>query len=141
MDTLNNKPVRCSHQPGSISWKAVPDFIQKVLIDQGCILLNHRCERPQLTHIRFQYVPLSYQGVLYYLQRWSRDEWGVSPSPVIFPTEGPCSFNGLSNGSMLSLLVKQAVAKFYGHFPDNSPSEPPSSTRRYRKNNVLPLAG
>ena len=141
MDKLSNKPVRCSNQPGQISWKAVPDFIQKVLTTQGCTLLRHHRERPHLKHIRFQYVPLAYQGELYYLQRWSRDEWGVSPSQIIFPNEGSCPANMLSNGSMLSMLVKNAIATFYGHFPDNSPSHPPSSTRRYRDNETLPLAG
>ena len=139
MNTLSNKSVRCSNQPGQMTWKAVPEFMQRVLITQGCTLLRHQQQRPQSKHIRFQYVPFSYQGDLYYLQRWSRDEWGVSPSQIIFPEGGSCSLAVLDNGSMLSLLVKNAIAKFYGHFPDNSPFQPPLSTRRQDK--VLPLAG
>ena len=141
METLSNNLVRCSNQPGQITWQAVPDFIQRVLTTQGCTLLRHRRERPQLSHIRFQYVPFAYQGNLYYLQRWSRDEWGVSPSQIIFPSEGPCPFALLDNGSLLSLLIKQAIANAHGHSPDNSPFQPPLSTRRPDNNNILPLAG
>lgn len=139
---LNSQPTRWSNQPGPITWNAVPDFIQKALITEGCTLLKHRRERPILApHIRFQYVPLAFQGELYYLQRWSHHEWGISPSKLIFPVEGACSMVVLSNGSLLSLLVKKAVASFYGDFPDNSPIQPTSSTRRYGNGGRLPLAG
>lgn len=131
------KPV---HQPGLMPWTTVPDFIQTVLRTRGCTLLRHQYRRPQLKHIRFQYVPFSYQGDLYYLQRWSRDEWGVSPSQVIFPDEGACPLKLLSNGSLLTTVVKKAVAKFYGHFPDDF-SLQPSSSRQHTNGQMLPLAG
>ncbi len=141
MQTLSSQSVKRSNQPGPITWKAVPDFIQKALITEGCTLLKYQRERPKLVHIRFQYVPFAYQGDLYYLQRWSAHEWGVSPSQIIFPTEGPCSLELLSNGNLLSLVVKGAVAKFYGHFPDNSPLQSSPYTRRYTNGQILPLAG
>ena len=141
MTALNNKSAKWSDQPGPISWKSVPDFIQHTLIDQDCSLLKHDREQPQLKHIRFQYTPLLYKDHLYYLQRWSDHEWGVSPSQIIFPTEGTCSFEVLSNGNLLSLLVKKAVTRFYGHFPDNSPLQPFSSTSQYTNGKMLPLAG
>ncbi|MGD1855470.1 MAG: hypothetical protein ACFB2W_14595 [Leptolyngbyaceae cyanobacterium] len=128
-------------QPGLISWDAVPECIQKVLILEGCTLLKHRRERPLLAHIRFQYVPLAYQGDLYYLQRWSRHEWGVSPSQTIFPIEGGCPMVVLSRASLLSLQVKKAVAGFYGGSPDCSPLQLSSSTRRNTKDDMLPLVG
>lgn len=141
MHALNSQLAQWSNQPGSISWKMVPDFIQTVLATEGCTLLKHRCERPLLAHIRFQYAPLFYQGGLYYLQRWSCREWGVSPSQIIFPAEGPCPLECLDKGSQLSLLVKKAVANFYGDFPDNSPLQPSPSTKRYPNGKMLPLAG
>ncbi|NEQ53664.1 MAG: hypothetical protein F6K11_26615 [Leptolyngbya sp. SIO3F4] len=141
MQKQSSHLVQWSSQPGPISWKTVPDFIQKVLTAEGCTLLKHYCQRPQLAHIRFQYLPLSYQGNLYYLQKWSCYEWGVSPSQLIFPAEGSCPFDVLSNGSLLSLVVKKAVSKFYGDSPDNSPLQPSPSTKRYTKNDVFPIAG
>ncbi|MEO0394627.1 MAG: hypothetical protein AAF243_01420 [Cyanobacteria bacterium P01_A01_bin.137] len=145
MHTLNstptNKPTKWSNQPGSISWQTVPDFIQKTLSAQGCTLLKYHRERPQLAHIRFQYVSFAYQGDLYYLQRWSDHEWGVSPSQIIFPADGVCPLKTLSNGSLLSSLVKKSVARFFGHFPDNSPFQPSSSTSRHTQSKMLPLAG
>ena len=140
MKKVDSKATGCSNQPGPISWQSVPEFIQKALAAQGCVLLRHRQQRPLLAHIRFQYTPFSYEGALYYLQCWSHDEWGVSPSPIIFPSEGSCSFDELNNGSLLSLTVKKAVAKSYGIFPDNSPSTPPSPTKQY-DDRLLPLAG
>ena len=140
MQMLSSQPVQRSNQPGPITWKAVPDFIQKALTSQGCTLLKYHRERPKLAHIRFQYVPLAYQGNLYYLQRWSRHEWGVSPSQIIFPAEGPCSLGDLSHGNLLSLIVKRAVASFYGQFPDDSPLQPSPSNRR-QTGKILPLAG
>ncbi|MEM7794761.1 MAG: hypothetical protein AAF579_09945 [Cyanobacteria bacterium P01_C01_bin.118] len=144
MDVLNSQPIRSqpirwSNQPGPIAWDTVPGFIQKVLITEGCTLLKHCRERPLLPHIRFQYVPLAYQGELYYLQRWSHHEWGVSPSQLIFPAEGACSMGVLSNGSLLSQLVKKAVVRFYGDFPGNSPFQ--ASIKRYSSGNMLSLAG
>lgn len=141
MRSLNSQLPQRSNQTGPIAWNAVPDFIQKALTTEGCTLLKYQRERPKLVHIRFQYVPFAYQGDLYYLQRWSAHEWGVSPSQIIFPTEGPCSSEALNNGNLLSLVVKRAVAKFYGHFPDNSPLQPSPSTRRYTNGQMLPLAG
>ncbi len=138
---LDNQPVKWSAQPGPSTWKTVPDFIQKVLTAQGCTLLKYHLERPDLAHIRFQYLPFAYQSDLYYLQRWSRHEWGVSPSPIIFPSEGTCSMAALNNGNMLSSLVKHTVAKVYGDFPDNSPVHPSPSTERYMNGKPLPLAG
>ncbi|ESA32369.1 hypothetical protein N836_27650 [Leptolyngbya sp. Heron Island J] len=140
MQTLSSQPVQRSNQPGPITWKAVPDFIQRALTTEGCTLLKYQRKRPKLAHIRFQYVPLEYQGDLYYLQRWSHHEWGVSPSQIIFPTEGPCSLENLSNGNLLSLVVKRAVASFYGQFQDNSPLQPSPSNRRHAGKS-LPLAG
>lgn len=131
---------KSAYQTGLMPWTTVPDFIQTVLRTRGCTLLRHQCRRPHLKHIRFQYVPFAYQGDLYYLQKWSRDEWGVSPSQIIFPTEGACPFRLLNNGSLLSTVVKKAVAKFYGHFPDDFPLQP-SSSKRYTNAQVLPLAG
>ncbi len=141
MQSLHSQPVKQSNQPGLSSWKTVPDFIQQTLTVQGCTLLKYHRDRPKLAHIRFQYMPFAYQGELYYLQRWSHHEWGVSPSQIIFPAEGACSLAVLSNGNMLSSLVKQAVAQFYGDFPDNSPFHPSPSPRRYRNSKTLPLAG
>ena len=140
MQMLNSQPAKRSDQPGLSSWKTVPDFIQKTLTAQGCTLLKYHRERPKLAHIRFQYMPFAYQGDLYYLQRWSHHEWGVSPSQIIFPSEGPCPLELLNNGNMLSSLVKTAVAKFYGDFPDNSPLHPFPSIRRYMNGEILPLA-
>lgn len=139
MHALNSQPATGAKQPGPITWNTVPDFIQRALTTEGCTLLNHRRERPLAPHIRFQYAPLAYQGELYYLQRWSHHEWGVSPSQIIFPTEGPCSMTILNHSSLLSLLVKKAVANFYDDFPDNSPLRP--SHRRYGRGNRLLLAG
>lgn len=137
----SNEATKSSNQPGLMSWKTVPEFIQTALKTQGCTLLKHRRDYPRLKHIRFQYVPLSYQGDLYYLQKWSHHEWGVSPSQIIFPTEGTCPLQVLSNGSLLLALVKKAVASFYGDFPDDSPWQPSPSTRRYSNGDMLPLAG
>ncbi|MEM9265403.1 MAG: hypothetical protein AAGA46_07760 [Cyanobacteria bacterium P01_F01_bin.13] len=139
MKKLDNKPVIGAHQPGPISWKSVPKFIQTALIAQGCILLQHHRQHPQRKHIRFQYVPLFYKGHLYYLQRWSHDEWGVSPSQLLFPDGSPCLFELLNHGSLLSLIVKKAVAKFYGLFPDDFPSQPSSVAGR-DTDKMLPLA-
>ena len=141
MQTVDSQLSKWSSQPGPISWKTVPDFIQKTLTAEGCALLRHRYEHPLLAHIRFQYVPLAYQGDLYYLQRWSRHEWGVSPSQMIFPDEHTCPLEILNNGSLLSLLVKKAIACFYGDFPDNSPLQPSPSNRRHPSSVILPLAG
>lgn len=138
MQVLNSQLAKRSNQPDPIVWNTVPAFIKKALTTEGCILLKHRCDRPQLTpHIRFQYAPLAYQGQLYYLQRWSHHEWGVSPSQIIFPVENACSIAVLSNGSLLSLLVKKAVASFYGDFPDNSPLQPSPFTSRYNIEDML----
>ena len=143
MDVLNSLPIsqptRWSSQPGPMTWNTVPDFIQRTLTTEGCTLINQRHRHPLVSHIRFQYVPLAYQGELYYLQRWSHHEWGVSPSQIIFPTESPCSMAILSHGSLLSLAVKKAVANFYDDFPDHSPRQ--SSTKRYGQGKKLPLAG
>ncbi|MBX2864021.1 MAG: hypothetical protein KTR27_10725 [Leptolyngbyaceae cyanobacterium MAG.088] len=141
MKMLNNQPAKWSEQTGLSSWKTVPDFIKNALITQGCTLLKHHRNRSELAHIRFQYLPLAYQQDLYYLQKWSCHEWGVSPSQIIFPSEGNCPLDVLSNGNMLSCLVKNAVAKFYGDSPDNSPVHPSPSTRRYMNDKTLPLAG
>lgn len=140
MPTPNQTPI-AAHQPGLMLWTTVPDFIQTVLKTQGCTLLRHQCRRPQLKHIRFQYVPFAYQGDLYYLQRWSRDEWGVTPSQIIFPAEGSCPLALLSNGSLLATVVKKAVANFYGHFSDDFSLQSSSSSRRYTNGQMLPLAG
>ncbi|MBT9317663.1 hypothetical protein [Leptothoe spongobia] len=141
MQALNSQLAEWSSQPGPVSWEMVPDFIQKALTAEGCTLLKHRREHPLFAHIRFQYIPLAYQGDLYYLQRWSYHEWGVSPSQTIFSDEGSSSLNVLSNGSLLSLLVKKAVASFYGDLPDNSPLQSSSSAKRYTNGTMLPLAG
>lgn len=132
-------PTAC--QPGLMSWTTVPDFIQAALKTRGCTLLRHQRQRPQLKHIRFQYAPFAYQDNLYYLQKWSRDEWGVSPSQIIFPAEGACPFELLSNGSLLATVVKKAVAKFYGHFPDDFSLQLSSAGRRSINGQMLPLAG
>ncbi len=138
MKTLDKKLVIGFNQPGPISWKSVPDFIQNALIAQGCILLHHPCKQPQLKHIRFQYVPLFYKGHLYYLQRWSHDEWGVSPSEILFPEGAPCMVEVLDHGSLLSLLVKKAVAQSYGLLPNDSPSQPSAATGQCA-DKMLPL--
>ncbi|MEA5466747.1 hypothetical protein [Leptothoe sp. PORK10 BA2] len=138
MESVNNTPIKWSKHPGAIAWKSVPDFIQTVLITEGCTLLKQPREQPQIPHIRFQYVPMTYQGNLYYLQKWSHHEWGVLPSQLIFPALGTCPFEALNNGSLLSSLVKKAVAKFYGHSLDNSPFQAISS--RHNSEKILSLA-
>ena len=141
MGTQNNKPARWSNQPGPIVWKVVPEFIQNTLSAQGCILLNHHHTWPLLKHIRFQYAPLSYRGCLYYLQRWSQHEWGVSPKQIIFPGDTACTLDTLSNGSLLSSLVKQAVAKSYGLCPNSLTVQSSLPTGRYTDGQMLSLAG
>lgn len=136
-----NQATQYLNQPGPMPWGCVPDFIQTVLKDQGCTLLRHRRQWPQLKHIRFQFAPLAYEGDLYFLQRWSQHEWGVTPSQIIFPMEGPCLPKLLSNGSLLSEAVKRAVAIAYGDFPSDSPFQPSPSTRRYTHIKRFPLAG
>lgn len=138
MQTLTHQPAKWPNQPGLISWQTVPDFIRKTLSAQGCTLLKYNRQRPKLAHIRFQYAPLAYQDELYYLQQWSHHEWGVTPSQIIFPSEGACPLAVLNSGGLLSSVVKKAVANFYGHFPDNSPFEP--SSKAYASK-TLPLAG
>ena len=139
MERLKSQPATGANQLGLIDWSAVPGCIQGALTTAGAVLLNHRRERPLAPHIRFQYVPFAYSGDVYYLQRWSDREWGVSPSQIIFPTEGACSTSLLNNGSLLSLLIKKAVADFYGDFPDNSLLQP--SPRRYGDRGRFLLAG
>lgn len=140
MQALNNKATGYSHQSGPISWKTVPEFIQNALSTQGCTLLKHHRDHPHHKHIRFQYVPLSYQGCLYYLQKWSRDEWGVSPCQIIFPAEGACSFEALNDSSLLSSVVQNAVARFYGNFPEGSLLQPSLATQQYANGSPSPLA-
>ncbi|MEM1238754.1 MAG: hypothetical protein AAGI45_02830 [Cyanobacteria bacterium P01_H01_bin.26] len=141
MAIQNNKPARWSNQPGPIVWQVVPEFIQNTLRAQGCILLKHHHTWPVLKHIRFQYVPLSYRGCLYYLQRWSQHEWGVSPRQIIFPEDTVCTLETLSNGSLLSSRVKQAVAKSYGLCPDSLAVQLSFPTSRYTDDPMLSLAG
>ena len=129
MQSVTNTSAQWSKHSGPITWQSVPDFIQMALIAEGCTLLQPQRQQAQLPHLRFQYIPLSYQGNLYYLQKWSLHEWGVSPSQLIFPADGACPFAALTHGSLLSSRVKKAVANFYGHSPNHSPFHlPPRDT-------------
>ncbi|MEO0489942.1 MAG: hypothetical protein AAFZ49_10355 [Cyanobacteria bacterium J06659_2] len=99
-------------RPGPMSWEWVPQFIQDTLRAAGCIFFTAVNEINRLPHIRFQYAPLVFQGSLYYLQRWSIHEWGVSPSQVLFPESGGCPLTVLSAGGFLTQRVKAAVRQF-----------------------------
>ncbi|NER81037.1 MAG: hypothetical protein F6K42_16010 [Leptolyngbya sp. SIO1D8] len=95
-------------------WDLVPEKIKAVLLESECLLLKHWKRRHHDSHIRFQYAPLVYKDDLFYLQRWASIEWSVVPSQLIFPHEGwPCSESTRSNGSLLSLKVRQAIAELY----------------------------
>ena len=112
-------------KPSPMMWDLVPENIKAVLTKSGCLLLRHWTRRHHGAHIRFQYAPLAYQGDLYYLQRWAPVEWSVVPSQLIFPHEGwPATETTRSNGNLLSLKVRQAIADFY---PSNNPELPMSS--------------
>ena len=109
-------------KPSPMMWDLVPDTIKAVLTDLGCSLLKHWTRKHHAAYIRFQYAPFVYQGDLYYLQRWAPTEWSVVPSQLIFPHEGwPCSEITRSNGSLLSLNVRQAIADIY---PNGTPELP-----------------
>ncbi|MGF1458125.1 MAG: hypothetical protein ACFBSG_03780 [Leptolyngbyaceae cyanobacterium] len=97
-----------------MGWDLVPDQLQLVLRQEGCLLLKHWVRKRHEAYIRFQYAPLTYQGALFYLQRWSATEWHVSPSQLIFPNDGwPCNEETLRHGSQLSILVRQAISLLY----------------------------
>lgn len=98
--------------PGLMSWAQVPQFIQAVLRAEGCTFFAPVNDINRLPHIRFQYAPLVFQGSLYYLQRWSIHEWGISPSQVLFPESGGCPLAVLSAGSFLAQRIKAAVRRF-----------------------------
>lgn len=101
-------------KPSPMMWELVPDQIRAVLLHAGCLLLKHWTRRHHLSHVRFQYAPLVYEGDLFYLQRWAPVEWGVAPSQLIFPHEGwPCTEKTRTNGSLLSLKVRLAIASQY----------------------------
>lgn len=106
-------------KPSPMRWELVPNPIRTVLLDAGCMLLKHWTRRSHNAHVRFQYAPMIYEGDLYYLQRWSRVEWGVSPSQLIFPHEGwPCTEKTRRDGSHLSLLVRREIANLYADSDD-----------------------
>ncbi|MDA0674611.1 MAG: hypothetical protein O3C67_13025, partial [Cyanobacteria bacterium] len=97
--------IRCPNclpgpgKPSPMQWALVPDPIQTVLRDAGCLLLKHWSRRHHHAHVRFQYAPLVYQGDLFYLQRWATVEWNVAPSQLIFPHPGwPCTETTRTHG-------------------------------------------
>jgi hypothetical protein len=101
-------------KPSPLMWKLVPPAIRDVLLQEGCFLIKQWERKPHDVHVRFQYAPLVYQGDLFYLQRWAPVEWGVSPSPVIFPSENwPLAEMTLRKGAFLSQTVRQVVAEIY----------------------------
>jgi hypothetical protein len=101
-------------KPSPLMWKLVPAAIRDVLMREGCFLIKQWERKPHDVHVRFQYAPLVYQGDLFYLQRWAPVEWGVSPSPVIFPSENwPLAETTLRKGAFLSQMVRQVVAEIY----------------------------
>ena len=110
----NTKQLPGPGKPSPLMWKLVPAEIRDALLREGCYLLKQWERKPHDVHVRFQYAPLVYEGDLFYLQRWAPVEWGVSPSPVIFPCENwPLSEVTLRRGARLSQLVRWAVAAAY----------------------------
>ncbi|MEL6401098.1 MAG: hypothetical protein AAFO87_15960 [Cyanobacteria bacterium J06607_6] len=108
-------------KPSPMRWDLVPKPIRMVLLDAGCLLLKHWTRRHHDAHVRFQYAPMVYNGDLYYLQRWARVEWNVSPSQLLFPHEGwPCTEKTRRDGSHLSLLVREAIAHLYSDAADHA---------------------
>jgi hypothetical protein len=113
-------PVRCPNclpgpgKPSAMKWDLVLEPIKAALKAKGCLLLPHWERQSHRSYVRFQYAPLSYQGNLFYLQRWAPVEWAVVPSQLIFPRTGwHCSEQTRRHGSELSLLVRQVIAALY----------------------------
>ncbi len=95
-------------------WALVLEPIKAALTAQGCLLLPHWERQAHKAYVRFQYAPLTYQGNLFYLQRWAPVEWAVAPSQLIFPRSGwCCSEQTRRHGGELSLLVRQVIARLY----------------------------